>query len=66
MFLLIYYIWVGYETEDASPDLAPNPYEFLKHPPFPPHYNSGSGKTRSIRGRAERVPTGRMQIAIPY
>ena len=49
---------------DASPDPAPDPHRFLKHPPPPPHCNCGSGKTRPIRGGAERVPTGWMQIAI--
>ena len=58
MILLIYYIQVGYRAGDASPDPAPNPHRFLKHPP--PHYNSGSGKTHPIRGGAERVPTGWM------
>jgi hypothetical protein len=65
MFLLIYYKRVGYGAGDASSDLAQNPHGFLKHPPPPLHYNSGSGKTRPIRDGAERVPTGRMQIAIP-
>ena len=65
MFLLIYYIRVGYGVGDASPDPAPNPHGFLKHLPPPPHYNSGLGKTRPIRGRTERVPTGKMQIVIP-
>ena len=65
MFLLIYYKRVGYGAGDASPYPAPNPHGFLKHPPPPPHYNSGSGKTRPIRDEVERVPTGRMQIAIP-
>ena len=64
MYLLIYYIWVGYRAGDASPDPSPNLHGFLKHLPPPPHYNSGSGKTRPIRGGAKRVPTGRMQIAI--
>ena len=65
MFLLIYYIRVGYGAGDASPDPAPNPYGFLKHPPPPPHYNSGSGKICPIGGGADRIPTGRIQIAIP-
>ena len=64
MFLLIYYIRVGYGVGDASPDPAPNLHGFLKHPPPPPHYNNGSGKTRSIRGGANRIRTGRIQIAI--
>jgi hypothetical protein len=65
MFLLIYYKRVGYWAGDASLDPAPNPHRFLKHPPPPSHYNNRSGKTHPIRGRAEQVPTGRMQIAIP-
>ena len=64
MFLLIYYIRVGYGVGDASPDPAPNLHGFLKHPPPPPHYNNGSVKTRSIRGGANRILTGRIQIAI--
>ena len=36
MFLLIYYIWVGYGVGDASPYPAPNPHGFLKQPPPPP------------------------------
>ena len=59
------YIFIIYGVGDASPDLAPNPHGFLKHPPSPPHYNNGSGKTRPIRDKAERVPTGRIQIGIP-
>jgi hypothetical protein len=65
MFLLIYYKWVEYGAGDASPEPAPNQHECLKHPPPPPHYNSGSGKTHPIRRGVERVPTDRMQIAIP-
>ncbi len=65
MFLLIYYKRVGYGAGDASPDPAPNPHGFLKHPSPLPHYNNGLGKTHPIRGGVKRVPTGRMQIAIP-
>ena len=65
MFLLIYYKWVGYRTGDTSPDPVSNPHGFLKHPSPPPYYNSGSGKTRPIRGGAKRVLTGQMQITIP-
>ena len=65
MFLLIYYKRVGYGAGDASPNLAPNLHGFLKYPLTPPHYNNGLDKTRPIRGGAERVPIGRMQIAIP-
>ena len=65
MFLLIYYKRVGYRVGDASPDPAPNPHGFLKHPPPLPHYNNRSSKTRPIRGGTERVSTGQMQIVIP-
>ena len=65
MFLLIYYIQVGYEARDAAPRPRPKPVRVFKTSPTAPHYNSGSGKTRPIKGGAKRVPTGRMQIAIP-
>jgi hypothetical protein len=63
MFLLIYYKRVGYGAGDASPDPTLNPHGCFKHPPPPPHYNSGSGKTRLIKGEVEQVPTDQIQIA---
>ena len=58
------YIRIGYRAGDASPDPAPNLHGFLKHLPSPPYYNSGSSKTRFIRGGTEWVFTGQMQIVI--